>query len=273
MFFTAGPNLEKVDLDMRKFYNKNGYIHIKNFFTDSEIDECLNNIKKVFSNLTNQETNDKSLFNLYKNDISTYLNGCKACHNLISIYKLMLHENVIKLLKTIGVDFPAVNMKPVVMFSAKELASHNFYWKTNPHQDFSGMKSSLDGIVIWIPLFDMKKEHGFIELVPESHTKGFYNHKETGPTFEICENIDESLFKEIETEKKDIILFSAFTIHRSGRNTSNEIRYAVNFRYDNFDEKTYVERKYPQPFKYTRNECPSIDNETICEFWEKKSNY
>ena len=171
------------------------------------------------------------------------------------------------------VDFPAVNMKPVVMFSAKELASHNFYWKTNPHQDFSGMKSSLDGIVLWTPLFDMKKEHGFIELIPESHTKGFYNHKETGPTFEICENIDESLFKEIETEKKDIILFSAFTIHRSGRNTSNEIRYAVNFRYDNFDEKTYVERKYPQPFKYTRNECPSIDNKTICEFWKNKSNY
>ena len=53
-------------------------------------------------------------------------------------------------------------------------------------------------------------------------------------------------------DKFDVIFMSMFTVHRSSTNgTEGKYRLAVSTRFDNADEKIYVERCYPSAYERT----------------------
>ena len=47
-----------------------------------------------------------------------------------------------------------------------------------------------------------------------------------------------------------LAFFSAFLIHQSGNNITNNIRWSVQLRYNNLDEPTFIERGYPMAYIY-----------------------
>ena len=51
-------------------------------------------------------------------------------------------------------------------------------------------------------------------------------------------------------EQGDVIFFSSFLIHRSGTNETEHIRWSTHFRYNDLDEKSFVERGYPHAYIY-----------------------
>jgi ectoine hydroxylase-related dioxygenase (phytanoyl-CoA dioxygenase family) len=158
------------------------------------------------------------------------------------------------MLPNFGIDLPSHATKPVILFSAKNLADdHHFYWKSKPHQDWAGLRGSLDSTVAWMPLIPLTPNLGYLEIVKGSHTNGLHHHVPSGPTVEIKKQLKYK-FSAIPMELGDVLFFSTFTIHRSGTNTSDFIRWSANFRYDNVREDCFVQRKFPNSFIYKRIE-------------------
>jgi hypothetical protein len=49
----------------------------------------------------------------------------------------------------------------------------------------------------------------------------------------------------------DGLLFSAFLLHRSGTNRSEDIRCSLQFRFNDLAEPSYVSRGFPDPYTYS----------------------
>lgn len=240
-----------------KDYNKNGFLIARQAMPVEHINSLQSEIRKVFELQLGKTVSDKDIFDLYERDMTTYLACTKACNNLFSLYALCAHPVINDLLRQIGYKIPSISAKPYLHFSSRHLAAtHNFYWKTNPHQDWAAQRGSLDSVVVWFPVCPFGKDMGYLEVAPGSHKNGLRNHVETGPTFELDHCEEE--FISVPMQMGDVLIFSSLLVHRSGNNTSEKIRFAANFRYDNAAEPTFVERQFPQPFCYVRT-VPEIE--------------
>ena len=111
------------------------------------------------------------------------------------------------------------------------------------------MQGSLDATVVWVPLMDIDAALGAIEVVPGSHRRGLLT-TEVVNGFGKVEGFGDSDFVPIETRSGDVLVFSAFLVHRSGTNSTDSIRWSCHFRYNNLAERTFVERGYPHSFVY-----------------------
>jgi|GEM_PF-6187242 len=238
---------------MLKEYKESGFYLAKNLLNKDYLSSVRNDIMKVFAiKMGKHKVDDKDLFDLYQFDRASYVTCAKQAHNLISLHQLACNELIVNMLHDFGVSFPSYAAKPVILFSAKQLAeNHHFYWKAKPHQDWAGLMGSLDSVVAWLPLVPFTKELGFLEIVPGSHLSGLLKHVPSGPTVEISEE-HEYDFQPIPMELGDVLFFSTFSIHRSGENISDLIRLSVNFRYDNNEEINFAERCFPNSFVYNR---------------------
>lgn len=245
--------MEKKDLDMQNDYKNQGFYLAKNLLKKKEIKEVKNDISKVFGlYLQKKKVSDQDLFYLYKNDKEGYLCCAKQAHNLLSLHRLASHNSITNMLPDFGISMPSHATKPVILFSSKFLAdNHHFYWKAKPHQDWAGLKGSLDSVVAWMPLVPFCKELGYLEIVKGSHLKGLRKHIPSGPTVEIEEKL-KCKFHSIPMQLGDVLFFSTLLIHRSGVNRSKSIRWSANFRYDNVEEKNFIARKFPNSFAYNR---------------------
>lgn len=213
---------------------------------------------KYLAYISKKKVVDQDLYNLYKNDKEGYLCCAKQSHNLLSLHRLASHNSIIEMLPNFGITMPSHAAKPVILFSSKFLAdNHHFYWKANPHQDWAGLKGSLDSVVAWMPLVPFHEELGYLEVVKRSHLKGLHKHVPSGPTVEIEKKL-RCKFDPIPMQLGDVLFFSTLLIHRSGVNKSKLIRLSVNFRYDNIEEKTFINRKFPNSFVYNRVQVPDL---------------
>lgn len=121
------------------------------------------------------------------------------------------------------------------------------------HQESSYFKdycSSSQGVVVWIPLFDCKAENGCMELIEGSHALGNVEHQghyelpEEKRHFRLVipsiENILASHARSYaEAKAGDIVVNHFQTIHRSGKNTSDRVRYTLLVRVSNMAAADY----------------------------------
>lgn len=116
------------------------------------------------------------------------------------------------------------------------------------------MQGSLDSVVVWLPLIDIGRDLGALEILPGSHKSGLlsadlidgYGHI----TEAAAERIDPDDLVSVEVKRGDALFFSTFLLHQSGREIGDAIRWSCHFRYNNLAEPTFVERGYPHPYIY-----------------------
>lgn len=233
-------------------YKEEGYCVLKNAFDKNVLDSLRSDMLKLFSNQIGKDANDAEIIKLFQKDADLYVNCSKLSHLIPSLHQLGSSSTMIDVMKGLGISFPVINMRPVVFFSSKQLAKHHFYWKSEPHQDYFAMQGSKDSLVVWMPICEMSEELGYLELIPGSHKRGLLNHVKNGPSYEITESLEDS-FVPVKMEMGDMLIFSSFSIHRSGTNTSDKIRWAVNFRYNNADAQDYIQQRYPLSFEYVQS--------------------
>jgi phytanoyl-CoA hydroxylase len=249
----------------RSEYKKNGFFLLKDFFNKSKIEEILNDAKNIFLNqiiekkyISNCKLEDlkESEFNdyLYKlfTDFPDIISNCgKQIQHLISLHRLSLDKEIITVLKDLGIKFPNISTRPVLYFNHPKLAKKKVYHTVEAHQDWRSMQGSLNSIVIWVPLVDVDKDLGALKVLPGSHLKGL-------KTDEIIDGFgmvnvtreEKEKFKSIEVNSGDILIFSSFLVHESGINTTDSPRWSCHFRYNDLDEKTFIERNYPHSYIY-----------------------
>ena len=248
-----------------EFYKKNGYLFLKDFFSNEEIKKVLDDAKSVFLRqfiekkyLTNCNLEDISeevfnnfLYRLFDEDIECLSNSGKQIQHLISLHSLSLQSKVIELLKQTGVQTPIISTRPVLYFNHPKLAKQKVFHTVDAHQDWRSMQGSLNSVVIWIPLVDINKDLGALEILPGSHLDGLRtDHIENGFGMVSLSKEENDKLVSVEIKIGDALLFSSFLIHQSGNNITNKPRWSCHFRYNDLEDTTFINRKYAHPYIY-----------------------
>lgn len=227
------------------FFWKNGYFLFKSLFKKEKINDIKNEINFIFSNYCQKEYSEQIIFNLFQNDFQGFIGCANICQNLINLSKMQGDIEIIESLKSLGLNFPTINTRPLISISSHRTAKGEANWKVPAHQDWPSVQGSLNGVTCWVPLVDIDEELGPLEVLPKSHLLGFIDHEETMGVPSISKQFEEWL--PVPMEVGDALFFNPFTIHRSGNNRSQDrIRWSMHFRYNDALESTFIERKYPR---------------------------
>jgi len=247
-------------MNKRELFNSNGFIHLPSFFDAETINEVRESAKGVFvkqmamqglvgTDAVTDAEFESALYRFFERDQTGFVNCGKTCQHLISLHRLALNERILEKLRELGVESPNICTRPVMFFNSRHLAKTVSYYKSPPHQDWRSMQGSLNAIVVWVPLIDIDQRLGALEIIPKSHLWGLLDSVED-ELYRSIEGTKDAEYVPVEVTVGDALFFSAFLLHRSGDNTTDSIRWSCHFRYNDLNEPTFVERKYPNPYVY-----------------------
>jgi ectoine hydroxylase-related dioxygenase (phytanoyl-CoA dioxygenase family) len=231
---------------------QNGFVVLKNFF-DKEYIQTLRqkaeNIFKIqFKHFNYDGEFQENMIRLFNEHESIFINCGKIIQSgLLELYKLPVEDKLINEIKNLGLEFPNLCTRPVLYFNHPKLAKEEVYYKTPPHQDWSSMESSMDSVVVWVPLVDVNKENGSIIIYPNTHKLGILPFKISGG-FTTVETVGEGIQTELEIG--DIVIFSTLLIHESGDILNDTIRWSCHYRYTNMLDSDFIKRGFPNPYIY-----------------------
>jgi len=236
----------------KKQLEQKGFVILKNFF-DKEYIQTLRqkaeNIFKIqFKRFNYNGEFQENMIRLFNEHESIFINCGKIIQSgLLELYKLPVEDKLINEIKNLGLEFPNLCTRPVLYFNHPKLAKEEVYYKTPPHQDWSSMESSMDSVVVWVPLVDVNKENGSLIIYPNTHKLGILPFKTNGG-FAKVETVGEGIQTELEIG--DIVIFSTLLIHESGDILNNTIRWSCHYRYTNMLDSDFIERGFPNPYIY-----------------------
>lgn len=246
---------------MKQQFKQDGYIVLKNFFNKEEINKIYTEARNLFAiqiervlgkkvDINDRDTFEQAMFEFFEKDFTTFVNTGKQVQHLISLHRLGTDEKIVNVLKSLGYEFPTIGVRPAMQFNSRYLSKGGSHWKLGAHQDWRTGQGSLDSIVMWFPLVDCGEDLGSLQIIPKSHTWGLLDADTSGYTGSIQADIPEESYVQTEFEVGDLLVFSAFLVHRSGNNITNNIRWSVQLRYNNMAEPTFLERGVPMPYIY-----------------------
>jgi len=242
-------------------YKDQGFALAKGLFRRAELEAIRHDAKRVFAaqmlrhgilsspNVSESEF-EQGMFKLFELDLQGFVNCGKQAQHLISLHRLSLDERIMAALGKLGLSFANISTRPLLYFNSRRLAKKEVYWRLSTHQDWRSMQGSLDATVVWVPLIDINRSLGALEVIPGSHRLGLLRSNMIDGYGHVDEPVDTSRMVPIEVEAGDALFFSALLVHRSGTNITDSIRWSCHFRYNNLAEPTFVERGYPHPYIY-----------------------
>lgn len=231
-------------------YANDGFCVLENAFDADFIFDLRQEILQPFSAMIGNQASDEDLYLMFEESFDDFLACSKISHQVPSLHGLGVSQPLLDFAKDVGLAFPVINTRPVLLFSSPKLARHHFYWKSRPHQDSAIMLGSPDAVVFWMPLCAIDESYGYLEVVPGTHNGETLSHKRCGPTYEIDADIPDEKFVRVPVRAGDVLAFSSKLIHRSGHNSSGLIRLTVSYRFDNLMNSKYIADRYPLGFDY-----------------------
>lgn len=247
-------DLEKPELDTqhRESLRNEGYIILKNFFPKKYVENLKEKAEEIFQiqfdRFGYSGEFKENMIRLFSEQEKTFINCGKIIQSgLIELYRLPTEQKLIDKIKSLGIEFPNLCTRPVLFFNHPKLAKEEVYYKTPPHQDWPSMLSSMDSLVVWVPLVDVGKHNGSVIIWPKTHLKGPLSFISKGG-FASVETEGEGIQTELEVG--DIAIFSTLLVHSSGDILDDSIRWSCHYRYTNMLEKDFIERGFPNPYVY-----------------------
>jgi len=248
-------------------YQQQGFILLKDYFPINEIESIKNQTKQAFQNVFQSQLNttkwsdeafNSNIISLFKTDFASFHGAAKLANHIPSLHLLSLRHSLIEILKVLSIQSPVICARPLMWFHSPLVSKTERYHRLPAHQEWSNMQGSLNGIVAWSPLLEIDHDMGQLQVIPGSHLQGllpFHAQIEKDYPFAIePDYYDENDFKSIDVNPGDLLLFSAFLIHRSGENVSDKIRWTINFRYNDMAESSFIQRNYLNPFQFNVTE-------------------
>lgn len=254
---------------------EDGFVLIRNAFDKEDICKILNDIEQIFQTYEPSKLHlNDHIKNVFANDFDGFIGCANSCQYLPSLFSLASSPKMIEILNSLGLNLPVINTRPLLSFSSKNTSKNENYWKIPAHQDWPSMQGSLNGITCWIPLIDVTNEMGALEICPKSHLFGKIAHLDNGVPF--IEDFT-GTFESFPIGVGDALFFNVFTVHRSGNNITDKIRISAHFRYDDCNEKTFIERKFPRHRIEKRKDGDANPNfpkkEIIQDYFSQKQSF
>lgn len=259
-------------------FHKNGYVIVRNFFDKNVLAEIYKEAREIFAvqirrvlqkdvDVDDRQAFDAAMFEFFQADFEAFVNTGKTVQHSISLHRLGSDPSVVAKLQELGLGKPVIGVRPAMQFNSRFL-SHNGskHWKLDPHQDWRTGQGSLDSTVIWFPLVPANKDLGCIQVMPGSHMGGLLEANTSGYQGGITDDLDEDQFVQTELEVGDAVFFSALLIHQSGNNITDLIRWSIQFRYNNLEDSSFIDRAYPMAYIYKPEEqlitpgFPTVEN-------------
>lgn len=235
--------MEKIRIDD---FDKNGYLIVR----DKEIGLSIKTLtQKIISSLKKQKKefkiSDEKIdlikfisdvtLNEQENSVSSKI--YEFLPTLPEVYQFSLNKKLISFLKKININHPTLGTVPMIRIDRPKDEFYSTPW----HQDYWFSFSSFDSIVMWIPLGEISKNHGFLKILPNSHKSGlipFEQNKNSNEPYRVKKTINELKAKEIKMNFGDILIFKQSLLHKSGNNISNECRVSMQLRYNKMDNQS-----------------------------------
>lgn len=252
-------------MDIIDTYKRDGFVCLPKAVDPAEVNAIRHEAQAVFrqmfrkNGIVEQNPDEQgfadALYALFNASYQDFIGAARAAQHIITMHRFVVSERVTELLRGLGLTMPIVCVKPIIYFNSRHLAKIEGHFKTPSHQDWRSMQGSLNSVVIWVPLVDIDVSLGAIEFIPGSHLQGLATtEKDTWYRHIPATVAPLEAFVPVEVKAGDLVLFSAFAVHRSGNNVTQAIRWSIHVRYNDATESTFVERGMPHPYAVYRPE-------------------
>jgi phytanoyl-CoA hydroxylase len=243
-------------------FRRDGFAVAEGGISNAELDVVADEIRGVFARRAEAIGLDvprgsghgafsQLLLELFLRDRTSYLAAARQTQYLASVHRLGLAPAILRMLEEIGVAVPSQSTRPVIHFMADGLRIENGYHKTPAHQDWRSVQGSLDGVTLWLPLYDVGLDDYPLEVVSGSHRRGLLPSVDDAFGHRIADGlVPEDAFRPLPLRRGDVVLFSGFLVHRTGARGGDRVRVALSYRFNNAAEPSYIERNYPIPYVY-----------------------
>jgi phytanoyl-CoA hydroxylase len=247
-------------------FKRDGYVLLKGFFDPSVLKALYRDARQVFAtqiqhrlgqsvDIDDRDAFESAMYQFFEQDFNAFVSTGKTVQHLISLHRLGVDKSLLDAVQSLGLAEPVIAVRPAMQFNSRFLSKDgSTHWKLGSHQDWRTGQGSLDSLVLWFPLVDCSEDLGALQIIPGSHTSGLMQANTTGYAGSIQESLKEEDFVQTEYQLGDLLLFSAFLVHRSGNNVTRNIRWSVQLRYNNLAEPTFIDRGYPMPYLYKPQE-------------------
>ncbi len=108
------------------------------------------------------------------------------------------------------------------------------------HQDYSFNIGSSNSVTIWIPLQDTSITEGALLCSPGSHKSGIFENAKG-----IIPDRFEFDFESVPVKLGEALIFNQKLVHKSGVNTSDNVRFSVTLRFSDLSDIDYLRRGCP----------------------------
>ncbi len=247
-------------------YRHDGFLILKQVLDTNQLATIYRDARTVFAtqikqvlglsvDIDDRDAFEHAMFTLFEKDFSTFVNTGKTVQHNIGLHRLGVSDPIVNLIKELGLTVPSIGVRPAMQFNSRFLSKDgSTHWRLGAHQDWRTGQGSLDSVVAWLPLVPANEALGALQVIPGSHTTGLLAANTTGYAGSITDELREEDYIQTEFEVGDLLVFSAFLVHRSGNNVTRNIRWSVQLRYNNLAEPTFIERGYPMPYIYKPQE-------------------
>lgn len=242
-------------------YKEKGFTVLQALLPPGDVLDLKSEIENVFRPLLRHhdiegadsqgEAFERALERLFDIDMKGYLAAAKATQLCPRLHAMAATEPILDRVRSFGLSQPLIAVRPVVHILSDALQVPGGYHRTPPHQDWRSVQGSLDALVVWLPLVDVDPSFGALEVMPGSHRQGLLpTHRDAFGNVVDLAAIDSDRFVPVSAKTGDAVVFSMFTVHRTGREQRDGIRWAVSLRYNNADAPGFAALGYPNPFLY-----------------------
>ena len=253
-------------------FNQNGYAILPDFLSKNEIGKIHSDIKKIFltamfhAGFDNVDLNTNNSFEeiysiIMDTDPSLKAKVYDFIGKLNSVLQVFAKNKLNEFVSSIY-DAPIV-LNSVQVRLDDNSNSHTLPW----HQETNQI--SILTVNVWMPLVDLEKNMGGLEVCPGSHKLGLQKHieKSNECRFDRLPEVVVDKQKKIRLQPNagDALVFHPFLYHRSIPNSSSKIRLTIAGRLNEIQSSAYFRAK-DAPMLIPRNPNTA---ETHFEFIKK----
>jgi phytanoyl-CoA hydroxylase len=234
-----------------KFYKKEGYVVFTDLFAADELKDIVEDLLKVFEKRFSGVSEKKGielLYSEYSRNREAWRDCASKMWDVFGVLQCATKREVKNVLVDLGIRSPIIATRPEVRTDMPNDVNYQQPW----HQDWIYGQTSLNAVTLWIPLQDVSKENGTIDIIPKSHLLGLapVQEKANPRRLEINDPVFTSgEYKTVELKLGECVIFSQFLIHRSGNNVSELPRLTFQGRFADYSDELYVANGFFDSFR------------------------
>lgn len=247
--------------DIKSLYAENGFVILKNFLQDSDLEPIRESLFRLINHqrslvgLSEISASSRCLFDEGILELCERNRECggaiyRAARTLLEIHQLSVDERIMEVSKNLmQTDFVMCSANKDLRMDFPGEDKYLFPW----HQDYPYSLGSSNGLVYWIPLRPVGEFNGSLSVIPGSHKAGLRKvhvlsdevAQSRAHTIRIADeesSVDSKSALRVSMDPGDVLVFSNMLIHKSNPNSSDSIRWTLQFRVNDFNDQEAAKR-------------------------------